>query len=124
MPIVFDGNPKQWLDWMGFFSATIDTTDLSYSEKLTHLQRIVSGDAPSLIRGSGCYAFIYNACLENDFGNPTKIVTAFFRRLDNIRSPTLRHSRSYKDFASFVQTTFDAFTTLGFHHDLHSTTNI
>ena len=57
-----------------------------------------------------------NACPENDFGNPTKIETSFFRRLDNISSsPTLQHKRSYKDLASFLQTIVDTFTTLGFH---------
>ena len=61
--------------------------------------------------------------LENDLGNPTKIVTSFLRRLDAISGPNLRHTRSYKDLANFLQTMVDTFATLGFQHDLHSTTN-
>ena len=62
--------------------------------------------------------------LENDFGNPAKIVTSFLRRLDHINSPTLRQNRSCKDLANFLQTMVDTFTTLGFHHHLHSTTKV
>ena len=126
-PFIFDGEPEQWLDWIGLFNATINSTDMTNSEKMTHLQKLVSGDAKSLIRGYGCNGAMYDAALqrlENDFGNPTKIVTSFLRRLDAISGPNLRHTRSYKDLANFLQTMVDTFTTLGFQHDLHSTTNV
>ena len=81
--IAFDGNPEQWLDLIGLFNATTYSTDISHLEKMTHLQLLVSGDAKSLIRGYGFYGLIYNkrlnAIMENDFGNPTKKVTSFFR---------------------------------------------
>ena len=124
---IFDGEPEQWLDWIGLFNATINSTDMTNSEKMTHLQKFVSGDAKSLIRGYGCNGAMYDAALqrlEHDFGNPTKIVTSFLRRLDAISGPNLRHTRSYKDLANFLQTMVDTFTTLGFQHDLHSTTNV
>ena len=126
-PFIFDGETEQGLDWIGLFNATVNSTDMTNSEKMTHLQKLVSGDAKSLIRGYGCNGAMYNAALqrlENDFGNPTKIVTSFLRRLDTISGPNLRHTRSYKDLANFLQTMVDTFTTLGFQHDLHSTTNV
>ena len=126
-PFIFDGEPEQWLNWIGLFNTTINSTDMTNSEKMTHLQKLVSGDAKSLIRGYGCNGAMYDAALqllENDLGNPTKIVTSFLRRLDAISGPNLRHTRSYKDLVNFLQTMVDTFTTLGFQHDLHSTTNV
>ena len=51
------------------------------SEKMTHLQQIVAGEAKSLNRGYGCNGLMYNLalqCLDKDFGSPTIIVTSFF----------------------------------------------
>ena len=104
---IFDGEPEQWLGWIGLFNATITSTDMTNSEKMTHLQKLVLGDAKSLIRGYGCNGAMYDAALqrlENDFGSPTKIFTSFLRRLDAISGPNLRHTRSYKDLANFLQT--------------------
>ena len=95
------------------------------SEKLTHLQKLVSGDAKSQIRGYGCNGSRYDPAIQpmhSEFGNPTKIVTSFLKRLDNFNSPSLRHQRSYKDLANFLRTMVDTFTTMDFQHDLHSTT--
>ena len=58
-------NPEQWLDWIGLSNKTVDTTVMSYSEKLTDLQGLVSGDAKSLIRGYGCYGSKNNLPLKH-----------------------------------------------------------
>ena len=129
-PFNFDGDPEQWLDWIGTYNATIDNTNItnmSDSKKLIHLQRLVSGDAKSLIRGYGCNGSMYDSAIQrlhSEFGNTTKIVTSFLKRLDNFNSPSLRHRRSYKDLANFLRTMVDTFTTVDFQHDLHSTTNV
>ena len=126
-PFVFSGNPESWLDWIGLYKATVHNTDMTDAEKLTHLQRLVSGDAKSIISGYGCNGLFYAAALdrlEDEFGNATKIVTSFLRRLDQFTGPNLRHNRSYKDLSHFLQTMVDTFTTLGFKHDLLSTTNL
>ena len=63
-PFILDGEPEQWLDWIGLFNATINSTDMTNSEKMAHLQKLVSGDAKSLIRGYGCYGAMYDAALQ------------------------------------------------------------
>ena len=98
------------------------------SEKMTNLHRRVSRDTESLICGYGYNVSMYNSALqrlENEIGNPTKIVPSFLRLDDWATSAAgpLRHNRSYKSFVNFLQTMVDTFTTLGSHHDLYSTTN-
>ena len=43
-PFDFDRNPQHWLDWIGLFNTTIKNTDMSQSEKLTHLHQLVFED--------------------------------------------------------------------------------
>jgi hypothetical protein len=38
----FDGDPLKWTDWLGMFEAIIHRSEMSPSEKMTHLQQNVS----------------------------------------------------------------------------------
>ena len=99
-PFIFDGEPEQWLDWIGLFNAIINSTDMTISEKMTHLQKLISGGAKSLIRGYGCNGAKYDAALqrlENDFGNPTKIVTSFLRPKTAAAAATTTTAATLKD---------------------------
>ena len=98
-----------------------------YSEKMTHLQGLVSGDAKSLIRQYGSYGsknYLARKHLSKKrLRKPDEESNFYFLRLENISSPTLQHNRSYMELAKFRQTMVDTFTKLGFQHDFHSTLN-
>ena len=88
----FDGNPLDWMKWFRIFQATIDRSPMSLSEKLIHLQSLLTGEAKHLIDGYGCNGSLYVPALnrlEEHFGNPNRIVNAFLDKLSQFKSPNL-----------------------------------
>ena len=96
------------------------------SEKMIHLQSLLTGEAKALVDGYGCNGDLYASAihrLQEHFGNPKRIVNAFLE-MNRFKSPNLSHPESYTHFSSFLLTMVDTFQQLGFVHDLHSTTNL
>ena len=122
----FDGNPLHWVKWFSIFQATIDCSPMSLSEKMIHLQSLLTGEAKHLKDGYGCDGSVYVPalnCLEEHFGNRNRIVNAFLDKLSQFKSPNLTVPESYTQFSAFLLTLVDTFQQLGFNHDIHSTTN-
>ena len=122
-----DGNTLEWMKWLSICQATIDRLPMSLSEKMIHLQSLLSGEATSLIDGYGCNGSLYVPVLnrlEKHFGNPKRIVNAFLEKLSQFKPPNLTVPESYTQFSAFLITLVDTFQQLGFNHDIHSTTNL
>ena len=123
----FDGNPLDWMKWFSIFQATIDRSPMSLSEKMIHLQSLLTGEAKHLIDGYGCNGSLYVLALnrlEEHFGNPNRIVNAFLDKLSPFKPPNLTVPESYTQFSAFLLTLVDTFQQLGFNHDINSTTNL
>ena len=60
----FDGNPLDWMKWFSIFPAAIDRSPMSLSEKMIHLQSLLTGEAKSLIDGYGCNGSLYVPALN------------------------------------------------------------
>ena len=56
----FNGNPLTWTDWIQLFESVIDSRPLSTTEKMTHLQSLLTGQAKSLVEGYGCNGQCYH----------------------------------------------------------------
>ena len=123
----FDGDPISWMKWYSIFQATFDRAPMTSSEKMIHLQSLLTGEAKALVDGYGCNGDLYASALhrlQEHFGNPKRIVNAFLEKLNRFKSPKLSHPESYTQFSSFLLTMVDTFQQLGFVHDLHSTNNL
>ena len=123
----FDGDPISWMKWYSIFQATIDRAPMTSSEKMIHLQSLLTGEAKALVDGYGCNGDLYASALhrlQEHFGYPKRIVNAFLEKLNRFKSPNLSHPESYTHFSSSLLTMVDTFQQLGFVHDLHSTTNL
>ena len=123
----FDGDPTRWMKWYSIFQATVDKAPIKPSEKIIHLQSLLTGEAKALVDGYGCNGDLYPSALRRlqvHFGNPKRILNAFLEKLNRSKSPNLSHPESYTHFSSFLLTMVDTFQQLGFIHDLHSTTNL
>ena len=55
----FDWNPLDWMKWISIFQATIDRSPMSLSEKMIHLQPLLTGEAKHLLDGYGCNGGLY-----------------------------------------------------------------
>ena len=115
------------MKWFSIFQATIDRSPMSLSEKMIHLQSLLTGEAKHFIDGYGCNGSLYVPALnrlEEHFGNPNRIVNAFLDKLSQFKPPNLTVPESYTQFSAFLLTLVDTFQQLGFNHDIHSITNL
>ena len=77
-------DPLKWTDWLGMFEAIIHRSEMSPSEKMTHLQQNVVGKAKSVIAGFRYNGNLYHQalkCLENRFGKPHIVIQAHLDKL-------------------------------------------
>ena len=84
----FDGDPLSWMKWYSIFQATIDRAPIASSEKMIHLQSLLTGEAKALVDGYGCNGDLYASaihCLQEHFGNPKRIVNAFLEKLNRFK---------------------------------------
>ena len=94
----FDGDPIRWMKWYSIFQATIDKVPMTSSEKITHLQSLLTGEAKALVDGYGCNGDLYASALHRlheHFENPKRIVNVFLEKLNRFKSPNLLHPESY-----------------------------
>ena len=126
-PTIFNGNPNYWLHWYGVFVSSIHNSNMSPTEKMIHLQSLVTGPAKLMIAGYGANGDTYELALQRlreNFGNTNRIVNSFLQRLANFKPPNLAQPESYMQFSAFLLTLVDTFEQLGFVHDICSTTNL
>ena len=127
-PTIFNGNPNYWLHWYGVFVSSIHNSNMSPTEKMIHLQSLVTGPAKLMIAGYGANGDTYELALQRlreNFGNTNRIVNnSFLQRLTNFKPPNLAQPESYMQFSAFLLTLVDTFEQLGFVHDICSTTNL
>ncbi|XP_063728597.1 uncharacterized protein LOC134856162 [Symsagittifera roscoffensis] len=126
-PTIFNGNPNYWLHWYGVFVSSIHNSNMSPTEKMIHLQSLVTGPAKLMIAGYGANGDTYELALQRlreNFGNTNRIVNSFLQRLANFKPPNLAQPESYMQFSAFLLTLVDTFEQLGFVHDICFTTNL
>lgn len=74
----FDGSPLEWPRWSGLFKALVhNNSALTDTERLTHLQSCLTGDAREAVRGLLCDGELYEEALrelEEQFGDPAAVV--------------------------------------------------
>ena len=79
-----DGDPMNWMKWYSIFQATIDKAPMTPSEKMIHLQSLLTGEAKALVDGYGCNGDLYASALhrlQEPFGNPKQIVNSSLEKL-------------------------------------------
>ena len=123
----FVGNPLDCIKWFSIFLPTIDRSPMSLSEKMIHLQSLLTGEAKHSMDGYGCNGSLYVPALnrlEKHFGNPNRLVNAFLDKLSQFKPPNLTFPESCTQFSAFFLTIVVTFQQLGFNHDIHSTTKL
>ena len=122
----FNGNLLTWTDWIQLFESVIDSRPLSTTEKMTHLQSLLTGQAKSLVKGYGCNGQCYHqalADLKKKYGKSSVIVNAYLEKLASFPSPSAQRPKSFDNFSIFINDLVNTFTSLEYEHDLKSTMN-
>ena len=122
----FNGNPLTWKDWIPLFESVIDSRPLSTTEKMTHLQSLLTGQAKSLVKGYCCNDQCYHQALtdlKKRYDNSSVIVNAYLEKLASFPSPSAQRPKSFDNFNSFINDLVNTFTRMEYEHDLKSTMN-
>ena len=109
------------------FSAAIDLSPMSISEKMIYLQSLLVGETKSLIDGYGCIGNLYFPALnhlEEHFGNPNRILNPFLDKLSQFEPHNLMVPENHTQFSVLFLTLVDTIQQVGFNYDNHSTTNL
>ena len=109
-PQVFDGNPEAYPMWKASFSTLIDRTDIALSgeQKMFYLQKYLSGAARSavnslfLVPSSSSYSSAMTI-LEERFGSPHLVSSAFRRKLESWPRISARDHQGLQSFSDFLQ---------------------
>ena len=117
----FSGDPLDWPEWSGLFTAIVDEADITDAEKMHYLKTTVTGKARDAIAGLGFSGEMYQqawANLELNFGRPAVIVNAQMKRIYSF--PPIRHedSAAIIKFSKVISNTVNVLTQFGYTNDL------
>ena len=113
VPIVFNGNPFQFLEFKQSFNTLIDNKGISTAEKMYYLNHYVTGKAKDAIEGfllgttEEAYIGAWQT-LEERFGHPFNIQQAFRSRLEKWPKIGAKDAEGLQKFADFLKCCQDA----------------
>ena len=119
----FHGDPLEWPEWSGLFTATIHKAPIDDNAKMSHLKTLVKGKAKSAIAGLGYSEIMYTAAwnaLVTNFGRPQTIVNAQMKQIH--LSPFIKShdSAAIIKYAQLITTCVNVMKLFGFTGDLYS----
>ena len=123
----FDGNPIDWPEWSGMFLATIDSSDISRDEKMSHLKSLLTGKVKRAVSGMGYSGTMYEEAwktLQRKFGQPHHIVSSQLAKIQNFTQVRYNDLSALVEFADTVSTFVNLLQQFGYSNDLFSSSNL
>ena len=119
----YSGDPIQWNEWFGQFKSAIDSAPLTDDVKLTYLKTLVSGKAKTAIAEFACCGTMYKdslKTLEQKFGQPQTVVSAYLDKLANYPSVKMHSSDSIISYSATISSLVGVFRSFNYLQDLSS----
>ncbi|KAL9975997.1 hypothetical protein ACROYT_G013226 [Oculina patagonica] len=122
----FSGDPLEWPQFVSLFKCLIHDQPLTDTQRMTYLQRALTGDAKKAVGGMLNHGHLFKAALtelEEQFGNKEIVAGAFMKTV--LDHPIVVEG-DIAQLRSFYNTLHNAVATLkglGYSHDLMSSTN-
>jgi len=120
----FSGDPLEWPQFIALFKCLVHDQPLTDTQRMTHLQSALTGDAKKAIGGMLNHGHLYKAALtelEAQFGSEEIVARAFMKTVfDHPKVPEgdLTQLRSFYNTLHVAVVTLNS---LGYVHDLSST---
>ena len=76
----FSGNPLEWSTFISLFKCLVHDQPLTNTQRMTHLQRALTGDAKNAVGSMLYHGHLYRAALtelEEKFGNEETVAAAY-----------------------------------------------
>ena len=103
----FDGNPLDWPEWSGMFSATVDSSSINNDEKMSHMKTLLTGKVKRAVNGLGYSGAMYVEAwdtLQRKFGQPHHIVSSQLAKIQNFSQVRFNDLSALFEFADTVST--------------------
>ena len=82
----FDGDPLDWPKWSGMFLATVDSSNISMDEMISHLKTLLVAKAKRAVNGMGYAGAMHDHAwntLQKKVGQPHHIVSSQLAKIQN-----------------------------------------
>ncbi|KAL9972903.1 hypothetical protein ACROYT_G019294 [Oculina patagonica] len=123
----FDGNPLKWPTFIFLFKCLVHDQPLTDTQRMTHLQRALAGNAKKAVGGMLTHGHLYREALkelEEQFGSEESVAGAYLKTI--VDHPEVCED-NFAQLRSFYNTLHVAVSTLksvSYEHDLAATDNL
>ena len=125
----FDGNPLEFWNFIRTFESNIERNASDESEKLSFLLQYCSGATRNAIKS--CVSMdpllgyqTAKALLEDRFGNPFKVATAYFNEVTNGPPVRPHDSKALLAFADKLRDCTNGLESIGYLEEINSADNL
>ena len=121
----FDGNPLEWTEWSGMFLATIDSSNISKDENMSHLKTLLVEKAKRAVNGMGYSGAMYDHAwntLQRKFGQPHHFVSSQLAKIQNFNQIRFNNLALLVEFAGTVSASVNILQ-FGYSNYLFSSSN-
>ena len=123
----FDGNHLEWPTFISLFKCLVHYQPLSDTQRMTHLQRALDGNAKTAFRGMLTHGHLYKEALkdlEEQFGNEELVEGAYLRTMFDHPEVCEDNFTQLRSFYNTLHLAVSTLNSLGYEHDLAATDNI
>lgn len=123
----FSGNPLEWPTFISLFKCLVHDQPLTNTQRMTHLQRALTGDAKNAVGGMLNHGHLYRAALtelEEQFGNEETVAAAYLKTIYDHRAVPEDSFGLLRSYSNTVRVAVSTPKSLDYKHDLAATNNV
>ena len=116
----FAGNPLEWPTFISLFKCLVHDQPPSDTERMTHLQRALDGNAKKVVGGMLTHGHLYREALkelEEQFGNEESVAGAYLKTVFD-------HPKVSEDKFTQLRSFYSTLKSLSYEHDFAATDNL
>jgi len=123
----FAGDPLEWPAFISLFKCLVHDQPITDTQRMTHLQRTLDGDAKKLISGMLNHGHMYKTALtelEEHFGNEEAVARAYLRTIFDHPRVTDDNFLALRSFYNTLHVAVSTLNNLNYSNDLAATDNL
>ena len=120
----FSGSPLEWPAFISLFKCLVHDQPLTNTQRMTHLQRALTGDARNAVGGMLNHGHLYRAALtelEEQFGNEEIVAAAYLKTIYEHCTVPEDNFGQLRSFYNTVHVAVSTLKSLDYKHDLAAT---
>ena len=123
----FAGSPLEWPTFISLFKCLVRDQPLSDTQRMTHLQRALDGNAKKAVGGMLTHGHLYREALkelEEQFGNEESVAGAYLKTVLDHPKVSEDNFIQLRSFYNTLHVTVSTLKSLSYEHDLAATDNL